>query len=123
MDNAIMLKQLAYLSFASVISLNVCLAQTLGWKNLYPGLTEEDLQILQYTARVEMNDKPEGTVLKWHNPKTKAKGAVRLIERSYKEGRECRKNQHSFKVIGSSAWSVISTICRQEDGNWMFQQP
>lgn len=90
----------------------------LGWKNLYPGLNEEDIQIIQHTARIEMEGKPEGTVLKWENPSSKAKGVVKLIKRFYEEGRECRRNQHSLKVIGSSPWSTISTICRQEDGGW-----
>lgn len=113
-----MVKKLIYLFFASAIPINVSLAAMLGWTNLYPGLTEEDIHILQNTARVEMNDEPEGTVLKWHNPSTRAKGAVKLIARSYEEGRECRKIQHSFRVVGSSPWSFIHTICVQEDGSW-----
>jgi surface antigen len=113
-----MVKKLVYLFIASAIPINVCLAQVLGWTNLYPGLSNEDIQILENTARIDMNDKPVGTVLKWNNPNTRAKGAVKLIERSYEKGQECRKIQHSFRVVGSSPWSFISTICRQEDGSW-----
>lgn len=118
-----MLKKLVYLFFASAIPINICLAQIVGWTNLYPGLSEEDIQILQNTARIDMNDQPEGTVLKWDNPNTRAKGAVKLIERSYEEGRECRKIQHSFRVVGSSPWSFINTICRQEDESWKIREP
>ena len=97
---------------------NASFAQLVGWKNVYPGLNEEDVRILQKTAREDMDDKPEGTTLKWNNPETGAKGVVKLVKRFYEGEQECRKNQHAFRVKDSSPWKFTGTICRQADGSW-----
>jgi surface antigen len=103
-------------------SIDTSFAQLTGWGNVYPGLNEEDIRILQKTARVDMDDKPEGTILKWNNPQTGSKGVVKLVKRFFEEGRECRKNQHAFRAKGTSPWKLSGTICRQADGSWQMRE-
>ena len=118
-----MLKRFSFVFLlAWALFINASFAQIAGWGNLFPGLNGEDVKILQNTTRVEMDGKPEGTILKWENPTTGAKGVVKLVKRYYEEGQECRQNQHAFKVRDSSPWKVTGTICRQQDGSWKVLQ-
>lgn len=114
-----MLKTLSFVFLLIwAVFIDVSLAQLTGWGNTYPGLNNEDIKIMQKTARVDMDDKPEGTILKWENPETGAKGVVKLVKRFYEGDQECRENQHAFKAKGSTPWKITGTICRQADGSW-----
>ncbi len=118
-----MLKRFFMVSMlAAAMSINASFAQIVGWGNVYPGLNKEDVRIMQKTARVDMDDKPEGTTLKWNNPETGAKGVVKLVKRFYEGDQECRRNQHAFRVRDSSPWKFTGTICRQADGSWKIRE-
>lgn len=118
-----MLKRLSFLCLTlGAILVNVSLAQLTGWGNVYPGLNKEDIDILQKTARVDMDGKPEGTTLKWSNPETGAKGVVKLMKRFYEGDQECRQNQHAFRAKGNTPWKITGTVCKQADGSWKVRE-
>lgn len=111
------------LTACGLLLLNVNSVAAAYWKDIYPSLTEEDMEILQRTARQGMDEKPEGTSLSWTNVKTGTSGTVTLVKRFSVEGRECRKLRHEFVVPGEQPWRFDSALCRQPDGSWQWLEP
>ena len=103
----------------AIILNGIAFARVFGWKTALPALTEEDIAIISKTARVDMNDKPEGSALDWNNPKSGASGTVTLKKRFTFKGHECRELLHSIEVKGQEGWHYLSKICRI-DNTWKF---
>ncbi len=93
------------------------------WVDVFPELTTQDVEIIKKKARVEMNGKPEGTVLKWDNPKSNNSGSVTLLKRFSIDGRECRALRHVFNVVRAEPFRYKLTICLQPDDTWKWRAP
>jgi surface antigen len=93
------------------------------WGEVFPELTAQDIEIIKKKARVEMNGKPEGTVLEWDNSKSGNSGNVTLLKRFSAEGRECRALRHVFNVVRAAPYRYKVTICLQPDGTWKWRTP
>lgn len=96
---------------------------TARWIDVLPELTAEDVELIQHKARVEMGDKPEGTILKWDNPKSGNSGNVTLLKRFSAEGRECRALRHVLNIVRAESFRYKVTICRQPDDTWKWRAP
>lgn len=96
---------------------------TARWIDVLPELTTEDVEIIKHKARVEMGDKPEGTMLEWDNPKSGNTGSVTLLKRFSAEGRECRALRHVLNVVRAESFHYKLTICLQPDGTWKWHGP
>ena len=96
---------------------------TAQWGNALPELTTQDIELIKKKARVEMNGKPEGTVLEWDNPKSGNSGSVTLLKRFSAEGRECRALRHVFNVVRAEPFRYKITICLQPDDTWKWRAP
>lgn len=89
------------------------------WGGVYPPVTPEDAEMIRQLTRVEMTGKPVGTALAWNNPSTRNYGTVTLVERTEREGRECRTIQHFIQIRGhAKPWTGNVTLCLQADGSW-----
>ena len=106
----------------AVFFTEVTFAQVLGWGQVLPALTEEDIEIISKTGRVEMVGKSEGSVLKWTNPRSGAFGTVTLRRRFFFNEQECRELLHSIEVKGNEPWYYLSEICLT-DGTWKLLEP
>jgi hypothetical protein len=93
------------------------------WVDVLPELTTEDSEIIKTKARVEMNGKPEGTVLEWDNPKSGNSGTVTLLKRFTIDGRECRSLRHVLNIVRAEPFRYKLTICLQPDGSWKWRSP
>ena len=93
------------------------------WIDVLPELTRQDIELINNKARVEMGDKPEGTILEWDNPKSGNSGSVTLLKRFSAEGRECRALRHVFNVVRAESFRYKVTICLQPDGTWKWRAP
>ena len=91
------------------------------WQDVFPPVTPEDAEMIRQLTREEMTGKPVGTAMAWNNPGTQNYGTVTLVERSEKDGRECRSLQHFIQIRGQARpWTGNVTLCLQEDGRWMI---
>ncbi|TDI62072.1 MAG: hypothetical protein E2O91_02490 [Alphaproteobacteria bacterium] len=83
-------------------------------------MTTEDIEFMKETAREGMQDQPIDTVITWKNPESGNSGAVKLLNRFQLEDRECMTNRHY--VLFHSGYKRVfeSTVCRIEDGEWVF---
>ena len=107
--------------FAAILFLSPVNAQYRGFTEILPkGMTSEDIEFMKAAAREGMQDQPIETVIKWKNPESGNSGAVKLISRFQLEDRECMKNKH-YILFQSGKKSVLeATVCRVEDGDWVF---
>lgn len=92
------------------------------WGSVLPPLTDEDIDIIRQTTRVDMTDKPVGTVLPWENPKSGASGNVTLLKRFEMDGRECRTVRHYIEPRRQEPWDHVLTLCLQADGAWKWTE-
>lgn len=98
-------------------------AASARWSDVLPELTSEDVELIKQKARVEMGDKPKGTVLEWNNPKSGNSGSVTLLRRFSIDGRECRALRHVLNVELEESFDYKVTICLQPDGTWQWREP
>lgn len=93
------------------------------WIDVLPELTAQDTEIIKRKARVELSDKPEGTILEWDNPKSGNSGTVTLLKRFSIDGRECRVLRHVLNMVRAESFRYKVTICLQPDGTWKWRSP
>lgn len=107
--------------FTGIALLAVSFVASGRWVDVLPPLQDSDITIIQQKTRVELTDKPVGTVLDWTNPATKTSGSVTLVDRFWKEGRECRRIRHYIEIPKMHPWSQEITMCKQMDGQWKWE--
>ena len=101
--------------------LNLSVAQAIGWKNVMPNLTDEDLDLIDDITRDKMVDQPVGTTMTWENPKSGHYGSVTLKLRFTEEDAQCFIHQHYLKTRAREPWEINITTCRLPDGKWVWQ--
>lgn len=71
------------------------------------------------SARLALNTKPDGDVVRWQNPETGNSGIFRSVA-SFKSGNGqlCRQYRSSV-VMKDGVFSGSGTACQQADGNWL----
>ena len=96
-------------------------AQYRGFTEILPEeLTSEDIEFMKATAREGMQEQATGTVLYWKNKNSSNAGAVKLLSRFQLEDRECMKNKHYILFQSGEKMVLETTVCRVEDGEWVF---
>lgn len=97
------------------------IAQYRGFTEILPEeMTSEDIEFMKETAREKMQDQPIDTVITWKNPESGNSGAVKLLSRFQLEDRECMKNKHYILFQSGEKAVLEATVCRIEDGEWVF---
>jgi surface antigen len=94
----------------------------LAWWGVFPGITDEDNAMMRERAWSGMTGQPEGTVLEWSNPASGSRGAVTLVRRFEREGRECRELSYRVQPRQGTAWNHRQTLCQQPGGDWVVTE-
>jgi surface antigen len=115
-----MLKRLFLLLLVLNFFAEVAVGMKPGWATAFPSLSEDDIEIMQETARVKMNGKPEGTALNWENPKSGSSDTVTLLRRFKHQSLECRELKHSIKPRHDEPWTIRNEICLDANGEWKW---
>jgi surface antigen len=77
----------------------------------------EDWEILRQTARLALNDRPDGEVLEWSNPESGSRGTLVALDTAEQGGRTCRSLKFEHEA-GGARESEVLRFCQHPEGIW-----
>lgn len=114
--NLHVLVTIAALLPGSVAAVNVLSMRDLPIQHM----TDEDRDILTSAVVGALERTPEGTTVRWENPKTGAHGQLTPRTGSDRAGRPCRELEVANSARGFDN-RVVLTLCKQPDGEWKVE--
>ena len=89
------------------------------WLEMFPPLTDGDIEIIKQKVREELKGQPIATVKTWNNPESGNSGVVALKREFVVDDKECLNVLHLMKMADESyARQYEVTTCLFPDGTW-----
>ena len=83
-------------------------------------MTDEDRDMLRAAVFGTLDRTPEGTTVRWENPKTGAHGDLTPRASFDRAGQSCRDLEVANSARGHDN-RVVLTLCKQPDGEWKVE--
>ena len=108
--------------FTSLVLHEGAAAQMLGrdvakW-NPFAGLTDEDMAVLNRTARELLDRGNVGDRRAWRNDTTGHGGTLTIIEPLVALDERCREVRYDRNDTSRTYGTLVFHVCRQADGTW-----